>query len=137
MEDDIRWIQRFSNYQKALKKLGEAIKTISKDEVLDELHQEGLIQRFEFTHELSWKVMKDYAEYQGYTGISGSRDAIRKALEMNIIDNPVWMETIGDINLTSHDYDGKKANEISFKIINIYYPMFCNFENKMIELSRI
>ncbi len=136
MEDDIRWIQRFSNYQKALRKLGEAIKTLSKDEVLDELHQEGLIQRFEFTHELSWKVMKDYAEYQGYTNIAGSRDAIRKAFEMNIIDNPVWMETIGDRNLTSHDYDGKKANEISLKITNIYYPMFCNFENKMMEISR-
>ena len=48
------------------------------------------IQRFEYTHELAWKVMKDYAEYQGYTDIRSSRDAIRKALEMGLIDDKQW-----------------------------------------------
>ena len=75
MEEDIRWIQRFSNYRKALVKFNQAIEIISMQldlgEEVDELLEEGLIQRFEYTHELAWKVMKDYAEYQGYTDIQG------------------------------------------------------------------
>lgn len=67
MEEDIRWIQRFSNYRKALVKFNQAIEIISMQldlgEEVDELLEEGLIQRFEYTHELAWKVMKDYAEY--------------------------------------------------------------------------
>ena len=84
---EIRWVQRFSNYRKALTRLSQAVNIVavhlSGESALDELLKEGLIQRFEYTHELSWKVMKDYAEYQGYTEIRGSRDALRKAFEKN------------------------------------------------------
>ena len=108
IKQDIRWQQRFSNYRKALAKLIQAVDLLSvqieRDESVAELLQEGLIQRFEYTHELAWKVMKDYAEYQGYTDVRGSRDAIRKALEMNLIDDRRWMETIEDRNLTVHNY---------------------------------
>ena len=97
-EKDIRWVQRFSNYQKALRRLDEAIEIVSRKtdwaESIDDLLQEGLIQRFEYTHELAWKVMKDYAEYQGYTDVRGSRDAFRKALEMGLIQDRRWMESI-------------------------------------------
>ena len=90
-EQDIRWQQRFSNYRKALARLTQAVEIMQQHETagneLEALLQEGLIQRFEYTHELAWKVMKDYAEYQGYTDIRGSRDAIRKALEMGLIDD--------------------------------------------------
>ncbi|MCX8483158.1 MAG: nucleotidyltransferase substrate binding protein, partial [Crocinitomicaceae bacterium] len=87
---DIRWEQRFSNYSRALDKLQQSVEYIQKefvdendknvaeqglDSVLDEMLKEGLIQRFEYTHELAWKVMKDFVEYQGSTNISGSRDA--------------------------------------------------------------
>lgn len=93
------------------------------DEV-DELLQEGLIQRFGYTHELVWKVMKDYAEYQGYTDIRGSRDAIRKALQIGLIEDKRWMETIEDRNLTSHNYDDDVASEImriSYRFIIRYF----------------
>lgn len=134
-QQDIRWQQRFSNYKKALIKLKQAVEIMSKkvehsDEV-DELLQEGLIQRFEHTHELAWKVMKDYAEYQGYTDIRGSRDAIRKALEIGLIADKQWMETIEDRNLTSHNYNNDIAAEIYENIMQTYYPLFCLFENKM------
>ena len=90
VQQTIRWLQRFNNYRKALVKLAQAVELLSgqvnREEAVDELMQEGLIQRFEYTHELAWKVMKDYAEYQGYTDVRGSRDAIRKALEMGLID---------------------------------------------------
>ena len=85
---DIRWMQRFDNYRKALRLLGQAVEIVSQrvneDEAVEDLLKEGLIQRFEYTHELAWKVMKDYAEYQGYTDIRGSRDVhSRIGLESN------------------------------------------------------
>ena len=104
------------------------------DEV-DELLQEGLIQRFGYTHELVWKVMKDYAEYQGYTDIRGSRDAIRKALQIGLIEDKRWMETIEDRNLTSHNYDDDVASEIYENIVQVYYPLFCRFKEKMLCIS--
>lgn len=139
MEEDIRWIQRFSNYRKALVKFNQAIEIISMqldwDEEVDELLEEGLIQRFEYTHELAWKVMKDYAEYQGYTDIQEARDAFRKSLEMGIIDDARWMDSIKDRNLTSHNYDDQTAQSILYAIINVYAPLFNAFEKKMRTLS--
>ena len=136
---DIRWIQRFSNYRKALIKLTQAVNIIARrvddsDEV-DELMKEGLIQRFEYTHELAWKVMKDYAEYQGYTEVRGSRDAFRQALQMGIIDDAGWMESIEDRNLTSHNYDEEVAEEVYQAIVQKYYPLFIRFEQTMSPLA--
>jgi nucleotidyltransferase substrate binding protein (TIGR01987 family) len=138
VQQNIRWQQRFSNYRKALVKLNQAVvllsEQIEREAVIDELLQEGLIQRFEYTHELAWKVMKDYAEYQGYTDVRGSRDAIRKALEMGLIDDRRWMETIEDRNLTVHNYDNEIASEIYENIMNVYAPLFVAFEGKMQSL---
>lgn len=138
-EKDIRWIQRFSNYRRALAKFNQAVEIISDkmdwgDDV-DDLLEEGLIQRFEYTHELAWKVMKDYAEYQGHTDIQGSRDAFRKALEMGIIDDERWMESIKDRNLTSHNYDDEIALNVLTAIIEVYAPLLNAFEKKMLPLS--
>lgn len=137
-DKDIRWIQRFSNYRKALQKLTQAVNILSREnnvtQDVDDLLKEGLIQRFEYTHELAWKVMKDYAEYQGYTDIRGSRDAIRKAFEMKIIKDRRWMESIEDRNLTSHNYDNTTAEEIYNNIISGYYKLFIDFEKTMNEI---
>ena len=69
MSDDIRWEQRFNNYRKALGRLSQAVDIVQRqmewDEDVDDLIKEGLIQRFEYTHELAWKVMKDYAARTG------------------------------------------------------------------------
>lgn len=141
---DIRWQQRFSNYKKALNKLSSAVKTVEDQldymndtENLDdddELLLEGLIQRFEYTQELAWNVMKDYAIYQGYSDIAGSRDAIRKAFAMEIIDDKSWMNTIEDRNRTSHLYNQAIVHEIIDTIIEVYHPLFCAFEQKMSEI---
>ena len=137
-QQTIRWQQRFNNYRKALAKLTQAVELLSeqidREEAVDELLQEGLIQRFEYTHELAWKVMKDYAEYQGYTDVRGSRDAIRKALEMGLIDDRRWMETIEDRNLTVHNYDNEVAAEIYENIMQTYHPLFLAFGQKMQSL---
>lgn len=136
--EDIRWQQRFSNYQKALMRLSEAVDVLNSQDIVNVLEltllKEGLIQRFEYTHELAWKVMKDYLEYQGYVDIRGSRDAIRKSLELNIISDRRWMSTIEARNLTSHNYDDATAENIYGEIIEVYYPLFIEFENKMKSL---
>ena len=138
VQQTIRWQQRFKNYRKAFVKLAQAVELLSgqvnREEAVDELLQEGLIQRFEYTHELAWKVMKDYAEYQGYTDVRGSRDAIRKAMEMGLVDDRRWMETIEDRNLTVHNYDNEIASEIYEHIMKAYYPLFMSFEQKMQSL---
>lgn len=140
-EKDIRWIQRFRNFRSALYRLGKAVeivtKQISEDEEVDDLLKEGLIQRFEYTHELAWKVMKDYAEYQGYTEIRGSRDAFRKAFDMGLVTDKSWMDSIIDRNLTSHNYDEDTAEDICENIVDVYYPLFVKFEKVMLPLSGI
>ena len=134
-EKDVRWIQRFSNYRKALIQLGKAVNIVSalsnSSSDQNDLLAEGLIQRYEYTHELAWKVMKDYEEYQGITDIMGSRDAIRVALRAGILDDDRWMDTISDRNLTSHNYDDETAKHIVNNIINVYYPLFVKFETTM------
>jgi nucleotidyltransferase substrate binding protein (TIGR01987 family) len=149
MVQDIRWHQRFSNFNKALFKLEQAIAYIKhnfiddkKDAieaedlgfVLEEIIKEGLIHRFEYTHELAWNVMKDYAEYQGDNTIGGSRDAIREALQLKIIENgEVWMDMIQSRNKTTHTYNESTANEIYRKIMEDYIPLFLAFKIKMEE----
>ncbi len=132
---DIRWQQRFSNYKNALKKLGIAVRIVKSQKAsaesstdLEELSHEGLIQRFEYTQELAWKVIKDYAEYQGTNDIDGSRDAIRYAFSIQLIDDKRWMDTIADRNRTSHIYDEETVNTIMTAIIDVYYPLFLEFE---------
>ena len=135
---DIRWIQRFANYRNALARLTMAVKVISgrdcTEEGLDDLLKEGLIQRFEYTHELAWKVRKDFAEYQGYTEIRGSRDAFRIALQMGLIEDSAWMDSIADRNLTSHNYDEDVAEEVYQSVVEKYHPLFLDFEKNMLSL---
>ena len=125
---DIRWRQRFDNSKKAYKKLLIAAKKVSNlsdyDEDMRELVNEGLIQRFEFTHELAWNVMKNYETYQGSNEVGGSRDAIRKALSIAFVDNPLLLDTIIDRNRKSHNYDESAANDIQDSVINEYIPLF-------------
>lgn len=133
---DIRWVQRFSNYRKALLQLGKAVAIVSAQKSrgdADKLMEEGLIQRYEYTHELAWKVMKDYAEYQGLTDIIGSRDAIRQTLQAGLISDERWMDSIRDRNLTSHNYDDDTAVAIVTNIINVYYPLFVDYEKVMLK----
>jgi nucleotidyltransferase substrate binding protein (TIGR01987 family) len=132
MEEDIRWKQRFSNYIKALNQLQ---KFIDKGD-LNELEEQGLIQAFEFTHELAWNVMKDYFEYQGNTSITGSRDATREAFQRNLIVNgSQWMEMIKSRNQSSHTYNETTAHEIKEQVFNFYYDLFVEFKNKMNTLQ--
>lgn len=131
MIQDIRWEQRFSNYKKALAQLQ---KFIDKGE-LSELEKQGLIKAFEYTYELAWNTLKDFLEYHGQTEIFGSRDAIRKAFQLNLIDDGEnWMDMLKSRNQTSHTYNEDTAVEISEAIINVYYSLFKHLETKLEHL---
>lgn len=130
-ELNIRWQQRLANYAKALEQLGNAVAT-SQARPLSDLEKQGLIQAFEFTHELAWNVMKDYFAYQGNPGIAGSRDAAREAFQQGLIeDGEGWMEMIRSRNLTSHTYQQKIADEICSHILKRYFPLFEQFQRRM------
>jgi nucleotidyltransferase substrate binding protein (TIGR01987 family) len=94
---------------------------------------DALIQRYEFTHELAWKLMKDYLEFMGISGIIGSRDAIRYALQNGIIEDDRWMDTIVDRNITSHNYNQEIAIEVAGRIISVYHSLFNEFLRVMTE----
>ena len=143
-KEDIRWEQRFSNYIKAFNKLDQAVTkiktdfeieddvTIDDDEFLDDIIKEGIIQRFEYTHELSWKVMKDFLEDVGEVKMYGSKDATKEAFAAElIIDGDVWMDMIKSRNKTSHTYNEEVADEIFKNIITQYHPEFLAFRDKM------
>jgi nucleotidyltransferase substrate binding protein (TIGR01987 family) len=132
---DIRWIQRLDNFKSALKQLLSGVE-ISQQRALTDLEKQGVIQAFEFTHELAWNVIKDYFEYQGNSSINGSRDATREAFQKNLISQgDVWMEMVKSRNLTSHTYNKKIAEDIVDKAIRLYVPVFKDFELKMDSLK--
>lgn len=124
MTEDIRWKQRLNNFLKALQSLTEAV-LLAEQRELSKLEQQGLIQGFEFTHELAWNVLKDYLEYQGIVGLIGSRDATRAAFKNGLIaDGEAWMDMIKARNLTSHTYNTEIAEGIATDILQRFYPAF-------------
>ncbi|QRQ99510.1 nucleotidyltransferase substrate binding protein [Dyadobacter sandarakinus] len=130
-EQDIRWEQRFENYKKALKKLGAALQ-LDAERSLSELERQGVIQAFEYTHELAWKVMQDFFIYQGNTEIRGLRNATRQAFSVNLIsDGNNWMEMIKKRKLTSHTYNEEISEEIYTNIVGQFYPLFVTFQETM------
>lgn len=129
---DIRWKQRFSNYRKALLQFKEAV-TMSNDG-LNDLEKEGLIQRFEYCYDLAWKVMKDYAQFQGIQDITGTRDAVREAFKMGLIDDgQTWINMLESRNLTSHTYNKMVADTIVDRILGEYADAFFQFETAMCD----
>ena len=134
MSLDIRWRQRFDNYQRALQTLSRAV-ALSAERPLSELEQQGLIQVFEFTHELAWNMLKDFLEAQGIAGLIGSRDAIRTAFKNGLLqEGETWMEMIKARNLSSHTYQLELANRLAAEILQRFYPAFLALEQKMQEL---
>jgi nucleotidyltransferase substrate binding protein (TIGR01987 family) len=132
---EIRWIQRLENFQRALATLQRAI-GLAQSRPLSELEELGLIQAFEFTHELSWLLLKDFLVDQGVAGISGSRDAVREAVVRQLLpqgDETVWMAMIRSRNLTSHTYNPAVAREIADLIVDRYGPVFQQLSGVMLE----
>jgi len=134
-DQDIRWQQRLQHFQKALAQLEKGVE-LSRQRALSEIEQQGLIKAFEFTHELAWNVMKDYLEYQGKSSIMGSRDATRESFQRGLITaGEDWMEMIRSRNMTSQTYNQDIADEISEKVINVYFALLQEFCSRMQDLK--
>ncbi len=128
---DIRWQQRFSNYRKALARLEDAV-SLSRQRELTPLEKQGVIQAFEFTHELAWNVLKDYLQDQGNPDIKGSKDATRAAFKVQLIrDGEAWMAMIQSRNISSHTYDEATAESLVSAIIQDYFPLFLALREEM------
>jgi nucleotidyltransferase substrate binding protein (TIGR01987 family) len=129
---DIRWIQRFNNFCKALTQL---TKFIDKGN-LNELELQGLIQSFEYTHELAWKTLKDFLENRGNKDIYGSKDATRESFKLNLIsEGEIWMDMIKSRNQTSHTYNEETTEKISAAILNEYFQAFVNLQKKLEKIA--
>ena len=132
---DIRWKQRFQNYTHALQTMRRAM-ALNEQRPLSELEQQGLIQGFEFTHELAWNMLKDYLQEKGIGDLIGSRDATRAAFKNGLIeDGDAWMEMIKARNQTSHTYNINLAQKISTDIVTRFFPAFVALELRFQSLS--
>ena len=115
---EIRWKQRFVNFEKAFLQLENAM---DRFESLDDLSKEGLVQRFEFSLELAWKTLKDYLEYQGIIAKS-PRETIKEGFKINILDDgEIWMNMLEDSHLMAHTYDEKIFKQVVADISDKYY----------------
>jgi len=133
--DDIRWQQRLVNYRRALVQLQKAV-VLRQTRELSELEQQGLIQAFEFTHELAWKVMKDYLRSLGMDTVLASRDSTRAAFAAELIaDGEAWMDMIEGRNLSVHTYNLDVAKTLTQAVAERYAPLFSQFEAKMLEIA--
>lgn len=131
-DKDIRWQQRFSNYKRALAQLSKFMQVAE----LNDLEKQGLIQAFEYTHELAWKTLSDFLKHKGNAEIYGSKDATREAFKLGLIENgDVWMDMVKSRNLTSHTYNEAVTEEIIKSITYDYYPAFGALETKLKELA--
>jgi nucleotidyltransferase substrate binding protein (TIGR01987 family) len=135
-DPDIRWRQRFDNFQRALQVLERGV-DLGQQRPLSELEQQGLIQAFEFTHELAWNLLKDYLQYEGISGIIGSRDATRLAFQNDLIsDGEGWMAMIKARNQSSHTYNLEQAQMIARDVIDRFAPLFGALRDRFTALSQ-
>lgn len=115
---DVRWKQRFQNYEKTLQFVEEAI-NITKPDIIQKA---GLIQFFEMSFELAWNLIKDYLEEQGFSDIKSPRAALKKGFEIGLIkDGHAWMQLLEDRNITSHTYNEASVTKVQKLIKEKYY----------------
>jgi len=131
MPDDIRWIQRFNNYKKALAALERAV-TAAQERDLNEMEEQGLVKGFEFTFELSWNLLKDYLESKGFKDFHGSKDTFKLSFQEGLIsDGELWMEMIDNRNRSSHTYEESIARQIISVVLTKYFTKFKELSEKI------
>jgi nucleotidyltransferase substrate binding protein (TIGR01987 family) len=134
-DPDVRWQQRLQSFGQAFERLSDGARLAGERE-LSPLEKQGLIQAFEFTHELAWNVLKDYLENQGIQGVVGSKGATREAFKNNLIsEGEVWMDMIKSRNQTTHTYNEKTANEITEAILTRYCAQFSQLQMRFARLQ--
>ena len=129
-ESDIRWQQRFINFNKAFSQLDRFMQEKS----LNEMEEQGLIKAFEYTYELSWKTLQDLLKDKGYTNVVGPKPVIEQSFQDGyIVDGKGWMRMHVSRNLTSHTYDEETAEEIIKSIRTEYFDLLKNLQTRLQE----
>jgi len=129
-ESDIRWQQRFINFNKAFSQLDRFMQEKS----LNEMEEQGLIKAFEYTYELSWKTLQDLLKDKGYTDVVGPKPVIEQSFQDGyIVDGKGWMRMHVSRNLTSHTYDEETAEEIVKSIRTEYFNLLKSLQTRLQE----
>ncbi|MDT9755475.1 nucleotidyltransferase substrate binding protein [Heyndrickxia coagulans] len=127
--NDIRWKQRFENFEKSYKLL----EKYHNQDTPSEIEKAGIVQFFEMTFELAWKVQKDYLEAQGYL-VKSPRETIKQAFQFGLIeDGHVWMDALSKRNLSTHTYDEAFAEKFVEEIKHVYFPAFRSLYEKLLK----
>jgi nucleotidyltransferase substrate binding protein (TIGR01987 family) len=136
-DDKPRWVYRFDNYIRALALLREAVEAMQARQLSD-LEKHGLIQRFEFTCELAWKLLKDYLEHTAVRLETVTPAAvIKEAYAARLIENgDLWMQCLTARNRASHIYDLKTFEKILADIGHDYLPLFDALQRKLLPSTR-
>lgn len=132
---DVRWQQRFQNFNKTMVHLEQAMQIKNPDW----LQKAGIIQLFEMSVELAWKMLKDFLEEQGFQDVKSPKASVKKVFETGIItQGHEWMHLLEDSNLTVHTYDETRADELYQLIEKKYFPLLkelqSTFQKKINEL---
>lgn len=134
---EIRWIQRYANFHKACGRLLEVTKADKYIQDFSELELEGLVQRFEYTYELAWKVMQDLLIYKGYDFMLGPNGTMKMALDDGLITNhDAWRRMTKSRNTLSHVYDEEEVIPIIKLIFSDYAPLLKELDELLYKLSQ-
>ena len=134
---DIRWIQRYNNFHRACRKLLEVTEAGKFLADYSALEKEGLVQRFEYTFELAWKVLQDLLLYKGYEFVSGPNGTLKMAFEDGLItDHDGWRQMAKARNTLAHVYDEQDAQELIALIFNDYSNLLGELDKKLMQLSQ-
>ena len=133
---DIRWMQRYANFHRACSRLLEVTEADRLVDNLSELELEGLVQRFEYTFELAWKVMQDLLVYKGYDFMLGPNGTMKMAFEDGLItDHDGWRRMAKSRNMLSHVYDEAEVLPIVSLIYSDYAPLLKQLDEKLDTLK--
>ena len=134
---DIRWIQRYANFHKACTRLLEVTEADRLIDDMTELEQEGLVQRFEYTFELAWKVLQDLLIYKGYEFMLGPNGTLKMAFDDGLIsDHDGWRKMAKSRNTLSHVYDEEEVITIIRLIYTDYAPLLKKLDEHLGKLTQ-
>ena len=134
MEQDTRCLQRYDSFHRANKRILDITESRNTPDSLSELEMEGLIQRFEYTFELGWKVLQDLMKYKGYEFVQGPNGTLQQAFEDGMIsDHDGWRRMAKARVTTSHTYNEGDAIQIVRKIYEEYSLLLKQLDIKLNE----
>ncbi|WP_278717391.1 HI0074 family nucleotidyltransferase substrate-binding subunit [Bacteroides caecimuris] len=134
MEQDIRWLQRYDSFHRANKRILDITESGNQPDSLSELEMVGLIQRFEYTFELGWKVLQDFLKFKGYEFVQGPNGTLQQAFEDGLIsDHDGWRRMAKARVTTSHTYNEGDAIQIAQKIYEEYSLLLKQLDTKLNE----